>query len=182
MRIYLINFAQIAALFFGVVINSGASELRLSLLQKNDPINKVWVDNFISSKVLSVNGISIKSEGLANKKLKDLIASGEFDLALLPLDHLDSIIPDNQQVLNIATTFTQPFQFADSQSLFKAQQSIKGALALEDIGRLGLVPIAFVNRGQTNIIIRQVSSRNRLFQTEARLTCTGKSLMQTKII
>jgi esterase/lipase superfamily enzyme/TRAP-type C4-dicarboxylate transport system substrate-binding protein len=144
----------IACALVGISVNvASAANLILAHIQSNDPTHRTWVRNFVSSEELGLS--KVKSVDVSRNEILGLLRSGSVDLAILPIRQLDRLDADRQNIFTIAPVFAQPFQFPDTRQLFDIQKTGFGRLAMADINKSGLIPITFVNRGQTNIVVRR---------------------------
>jgi TRAP-type C4-dicarboxylate transport system substrate-binding protein len=104
---------------------------------------------------------------------------GETDLSAFTLDALTQLKSDNRPQL--APILAQPFQFASSLELFKVEDTPFGEAVLADVNRTGLFPLAFWNRGLSEIVTKHLVQGLEDFKMKGLKVATqsesGKSML-----
>jgi len=139
----------------------------LSLIFRSDVTRAVEIkvaittkaaDGFIrslqSSPSLEHAGIKVVVQAVATDDAAlDAVLKGSADLALFSLDVLSKRKFDDQPKL--FSVFTRPFFFDSSDQIFRVEDSALGDAVLADVARAGVLPLAYWNRGLSQIVARQ---------------------------
>jgi TRAP-type C4-dicarboxylate transport system substrate-binding protein len=124
----------------------------------NHSAHSVFANEIQSSDFLHKIGITIKPAQFSDEhKIIESVLSGYSDVAMVSLDAISHYDFKNRPKL--ASIFTWPFLFDNTQDLFDAQRSTLKAAVFADISRTQLVPLEFWNNGNEDIIsTREITS------------------------
>src|ERR1043166_390581 len=110
-----------------------------------------FVKELVESAILSKNGIKLRQNVLENSSVVlDQVLDGTVDVGLFMLD----ILQQSKKLKHppqLAQLLLLPFQFESAQQLFEVEDSALGDAILADINRTGLFPLAYWNRGLSQI-------------------------------
>jgi TRAP-type C4-dicarboxylate transport system substrate-binding protein len=151
--------AMIGAALASLFVSTGivfAGEVRLATTQVNDP----FVAAVRSSKYLQDAGITVVVVGMPKDvDVLDSLVKGSADVGLFELSSLSVRRFENQPQLY--SVFTRPFLFNSASELVDIQNTPLGDAVLSDVGRAGILPLGFQNRG-----LSQIWSRSPVYMVD----------------
>ncbi len=125
-----------------------ASDARLAVPQS--AATSVFVSEIERSESLSRNDLKVGLDQYASEDaILEAVLNGSADVGLV----IDALIRHKfESQPTLASIFTHPFLFQNTQDLFDLQQSALRTAIFADISRTRLIPLAFWNGGNENII------------------------------
>jgi TRAP-type C4-dicarboxylate transport system substrate-binding protein len=127
-----------------------ATEIKLATSRAPD----TFVTSLQNSSSLEKAGIKITLQRLVNDdEVLDAVVTGSADLGLFALDVLSKRKFDDQPKLY--SVFTRPFFFESSDQIFNLEETPLGDAVLADVARVGVLPLAYWNRGLSQIVAKR---------------------------
>jgi TRAP-type C4-dicarboxylate transport system substrate-binding protein len=127
-----------------------ADEVKLATAKPDD----AFVRALLNSPSLEKTGIKVIVQQVAtDEDALDAVLKGSADLGLFLLEALFKRQFDDQPKLY--SVFTRPFFFESSDQIFRFEQTPLGDAVLADLGRAGVFPMAYWNRGLSQVVAKR---------------------------
>jgi hypothetical protein len=135
---------------------AGNATIAIPLSSKDDP----FVQSLLGSGHLKDANINLSLLFGSEQENVEKVLSGKADLALVDVDAFKNRKGKDEPLL--ISFFSQPFLFTDARQVYSVQDAALGTAALSDISRIGLVGLAYWNKGESQLVTKE-----KLFSADA---------------